>query len=151
MTLPRIVNMSMRGDSKMTQPAAVTASAADDSSSAACSPPAARGAAGARVIAPRAHDDLKDEVIYSGESDVSDSRTFQRHPDHLRCLVIRQGHCRTSGLVKNITVSSAVTMNLVVRITMPHHHQLVLPRTSVMTMVRAVVMLTTVVPTEVPR
>ena len=68
--------MSMRGDSKMTQPAAVTASAADDSSSAACSPPAARGAAGARGSAPRAHDDLKDEVIYSGESDVPDSRNI---------------------------------------------------------------------------
>ena len=67
LTLPRIVNMSMRGDSKMTQPTAVPASAADDSSSAACSPPAARGAAGARGIAPRAHDDLDNEVIYSGE------------------------------------------------------------------------------------
>ena len=64
--------MSMRGDSKTTQPTAVPASAADDSSSAACSPPAARGAAGARGIAPRAHDDLDHKVINFGESDVPD-------------------------------------------------------------------------------
>ena len=37
-TLPRIVNMSMRGDSKLTPPAAVPASAAYDPPSAACSP-----------------------------------------------------------------------------------------------------------------
>ena len=66
--------MSMRGDSKTTQPAAVPASAADDLSSAACSPPVARDAAGARGIAPRAHDDLDNKVINSGESDVPDSR-----------------------------------------------------------------------------
>ena len=65
--------MSMRGDSKTTQPSAIPASAADDSSSAACCPPAARGAAGARGIAPRAHDGLDNKVINSGESDVSDS------------------------------------------------------------------------------
>ena len=58
------------------QSASVPASAADDSSSAACSPPAARGAAGARGSAPRAHDDLNNEVIYSGESDVSDSQNI---------------------------------------------------------------------------
>ena len=68
--------MSMRGDSKTTQPAAVPASAADDSSSAACYPPAARGAAGVRGSAPRAYDDLDNKVIYSGESDVSDSRNI---------------------------------------------------------------------------
>ena len=51
----------------MTQPAAVPASAADDSSSADFSPPAARGAAGARGNAPRAHDGLDNEVINSGE------------------------------------------------------------------------------------
>ena len=62
----------MRGDSGQAA-AAVPASAADDSSSAARSPPAARGAAGARGNAPRAHDDSDIEVIYSGESDVSDS------------------------------------------------------------------------------
>ena len=68
--------MSMRSDSKMTQPAAVPTSAADDSSSAACSPPAASGAAGARGSTPRAHDDLDNRVINSGESDVSDSRNI---------------------------------------------------------------------------
>ena len=65
--------MSMRGDSRPTQPGAVQASAADASSSAAPSSPAATGAAGARGITPRAHDDPDVEVIYSGESDVSDS------------------------------------------------------------------------------
>ena len=74
LTLPRILNMSMQGDSKTTQPAAVQASAADDLSPAVCSPPAARGAAGARGSAPRAHDDLDNNVINSGESDVSDPR-----------------------------------------------------------------------------
>ena len=77
--------------------------------------------------------------------------TYQRHPDHRRCLVTRQGHCRTSVLVKFIAVYSAVTMNFVVRITMPHQHQLVHPRMSVMTMVRAVVILKSVVPIQVPR
>ena len=68
--------MSMRSDSKTTQPAAVPASTADDISSAACSPPAARGAAGARGIAPRAHDDLDNKFINSGESDVPDLRNI---------------------------------------------------------------------------
>ena len=68
--------MSMRGDSGPAQSASVPASAADDPSSAACSPPAARGAAGVRGSTPRAHDDLQDEVIYSGESDVLDSRNI---------------------------------------------------------------------------
>ena len=77
-TLPRIVNTSMRGDSKTTQPAAVPDSAADDLSSAACSPPAARGATGARGIAPRAHDDLDNKVIDSGESDVPDPRNVPK-------------------------------------------------------------------------
>ena len=66
--------MSMRGVSKTTQPAAVTASATDASSSAACSPSAAEGAEDARGIAPRAHDDLDNKVMNSGESDVPDSR-----------------------------------------------------------------------------
>ena len=65
--------MSMRDDSRPTQPGAVPASAANDSSSAAPSSPSATGAAGARGITPRAHDDPDVEVIYSGESDVSDS------------------------------------------------------------------------------
>ena len=65
--------MSMRGDSRPTQPGVVQASAADDEASAAPSSPAATGAAGARGITPRAHDDPDVEVIYSGESDVSDS------------------------------------------------------------------------------
>ncbi|CAI5736122.1 unnamed protein product [Hyaloperonospora brassicae] len=65
--------MSMRGDSRPAHPGAVPASAADDSSSAARSSPVATGAAGARGTAPRAHDDPDIEVIYSGESDVSDS------------------------------------------------------------------------------
>ena len=64
--------MSMRGDSRHSA-ASVPASEADDSSSAARSPSAARGAAGARGTSPRAHDDPEIEVIYSGESDVSDS------------------------------------------------------------------------------
>ena len=64
--------MSMRGDSGQAA-AAVPASAADDSSSAARSPPAASGAAGARDASPRARDDPDIEVIYSGESDASDS------------------------------------------------------------------------------
>ena len=62
----------MRGDSGQAA-AAVPASAADDSSSAARSSPAAGGAAGALGASPRAHDDPDIEVIYSGESDVSDS------------------------------------------------------------------------------
>ena len=66
--------MSMRGDSRHAQSASVPASAADYPSSADCSPPAAKGAAGARGSAPRAHDDLDNKVIDSGESDVPDSR-----------------------------------------------------------------------------
>ena len=58
----------------MTQIAAVPASAADDSSSAACYSPAARGAASARGSAPRAHDDLDNKFINSGELDVHDPR-----------------------------------------------------------------------------
>ena len=65
--------MSMRGDSKHTQSVPVPASTADDSSSAARSSPAAGGAAGARGDSPRAHDDPDIEVIYCGESDMSDS------------------------------------------------------------------------------
>ena len=69
--------MSMRDDSGQAA-AVVPASAADDSSSAARSPPAASGAAGARDASPRAHDDPDIEVIYSGESDASDSeKTFE--------------------------------------------------------------------------
>ena len=80
--------MSMRGDSKHTQAVPVSASAADDSSSAARSSPAARGAAGARGTAPRAHDDSDIEVIYSGESDVSDSANVpeaSRSPPKPQC------------------------------------------------------------------
>ena len=68
--------MYMRGDSSPAQSASMPASAADDPSFAACSPPAARGAAGTRGSTPRAHDDLQGEVIYSGESDVSNSRNI---------------------------------------------------------------------------
>ena len=64
LTLPRIINMSMRGDSNMTQSATVPASAADDSSSAAPSLPAATLAAGACGNAPDAHSDLEIGVSY---------------------------------------------------------------------------------------
>ena len=66
--------MSIIGDSKTTQPAAVPASAADASASAACSPYATEGAVDARGIAPRAHNDIGNEVINYGESDMPDSR-----------------------------------------------------------------------------
>ena len=141
LTLPRIVNMSMRGDSKTTQPAAVPASAADDSSSAACSPPAARGAAGARCSAPRAHDDLDNKVINSGESDVPDPRNV---PEASRSPAVPHHSTRLLSNERtrdDITVCSAVMMNFVVRITTPHQYQLVPSRTSVMTMARAVVIL----------
>ena len=135
----------------MTQPAAVPASAADDSSSAACSPPAARGAAGARGSAPRAHDDLNNEVIYSGESDVSDSRNIpeaSRSPAMTRHTSRSLSNERTREMHHSLF---GMTMNFVVGITMPHQHQIVLPRTSVMTMARAVVILKAVVPIQVLR
>ena len=70
----------------MTQPAAVLASVAD-----ACSPPAARGAAGARGSAPRAHDDLDNKVINSGESDVPDPRNA---PEASRLPAVPQNSSR---------------------------------------------------------
>ena len=65
--------MSMRGDSKKAHPVAASASESDYSSSAARSLPAAYVSTGARGITPRAQDESEVEVIYSGESDVSDS------------------------------------------------------------------------------
>ena len=73
LTLPRIVNMSMHSDSKMTQSATVPASASDDSSSAARSLHVASVAVGACGIAPHAHNDLELGISYSDESDVSNS------------------------------------------------------------------------------
>ena len=94
----------MRGDSGQAA-AAVPASAADDSSSAARSPPAARGAAGARGNAPRAHDDSDIEVIYSGESDVSDSANVpeaSRSPPTPQCSPRPLPNERTRELVHSL-------------------------------------------------
>ena len=65
--------MSMRGDSKTRHTVAAFASTADDSSYDVRSLPVAAVFAGARGIAPRAHDDSELRVLYSGDSDVSDS------------------------------------------------------------------------------
>ena len=74
LTLPLIVNMSMRGDSKTTQSATVPVSAADDLSSDARSPPALNVAAGACGITPHAHSDPELGISYSDESDASESK-----------------------------------------------------------------------------
>ena len=127
------------------------ASAAEDPSYASCSPPAARGAVGARGSAPHAHDDLKDEVMYFGESDVSDSRNI---PEASRSPAVPRHPSRSLSNERTREMHHSLFGSddeFVVRITMPHQLQLVLLRTSVMTMVRTVVMLTAVVPTEVPR
>ena len=130
---PRIVNMSMRGDSRHKESEPVPASVADDSSSDARSSPAARGAAGARGTAPRAHDDPDIEVIYSGESDVSDS-----------------GNAAEASRSPATPQCSAVMTNLMMSMFAHHRNQLVLLRTRDLTMVQPIVILITVVPTKVP-
>ena len=71
LTLPSIINMSMRGDSTMAQPITAPSFAAYASSSAARSIPVANVAAGACSIVPHGHSDPKLRVSYSGESAVS--------------------------------------------------------------------------------
>ena len=80
LTLPRIVNMSMRKDSKIAQHVAAQVSACRRFVDTSSSPPAVPVAAGARGITPRVHDDSDLEAIYSGGSALSDSEKASGAP-----------------------------------------------------------------------
>ena len=88
LTLPRLVDMSMRGDSKMKQSSTAPSSAAEDSLTATRSLLASPVAAGARGVTLRAHDDSELWVSYSGELDVSDSGKAPEALKNLRCLFL---------------------------------------------------------------
>ena len=123
LTLPRIVKLSMRDDSKTAQHVAARVPAADDESSAASSLPASHVAAGARDITPHAQNDFEVWFIYYGRSDVSDSKKASEAPRSPRYLFLslHQKLFRTNGLKTCFTVFSAV-MKIIVVIIFTHHH-----------------------------